>query len=102
MFARRMLYIAALTGVVTFHLFYTEFDSYLLLLALLALPALSFALSLPAMLRVRVRLIAPESVARGAAAELTVRMECAGTLPTGGMRLRLYSCLLYTSPSPRD
>ncbi len=100
MFARRMLYIAALTGAVTFHLFYTEFDSYLLLLALLVLPVLSFALSLPAMLRVRVRLIAPESVARGAAAELTVRMECAGTLPTGGMRLRLYSHNRLTGEEP--
>ena len=91
MFARRMLYLAALIGAVTFHMFYTEFDSFLLLGALLALPALSLAVSLPAMLRVRVQLLAPECVRRGAKAELTVRLTAAGALPVGGVRLRLCS-----------
>lgn len=100
MFARRMLYLAALIGAVTFHMFYTEFDSFLLLGALLALPALSLAVSLPAMLRVRVQLLAPECVRRGAKAELTVRLTAAGALPVGGVRLRLCSHNRFTGAEP--
>lgn len=100
MFARRMLYVAVLLGVVTFHLFYTEFDSYLLLVSLLVLPVLSLAVSLPAMLRVRVSLEAPESVRHGAKAELTVHLSCAGQMPVGGLRLRLCSHNRLTGGEP--
>lgn len=95
-----MLYLATLLAVVTFHMFYTEFDSALLLGALLALPALSLAVSLPAMLRVRLKLSAPARVRRGERAELTVRVVSPGRLPVGGLRLRLYSHNRLTGEEP--
>lgn len=95
-----MLYLATLLAVLTFHMFYTEFDSALLLGALLALPALSLAVSLPAMLRVRLKLSAPARVRRGERAELTVRVLSPGRLPVGGLRLRLYSHNRLTGEEP--
>ena len=100
MFSRRMLYVAVLMAVVTFHMVYTAFDSYLLLLSLLLLPVLSLAVSLPAMLRVRVRLTAPACARRGAQAQLAIHMECAGPLPVGGLRLRLRSLNRLTGEEP--
>ena len=100
MFSRRMLYVAVLMAVVTFHMVYTAFDSYLLLLSLLLLPVLSLAVSLPAMLRVRVRLPAPACARRGAQAQLAIHMECAGPLPVGGLRLRLRSLNRLTGEEP--
>lgn len=102
MFARRMLYLATLIGVVAFHLFYTEFDSYLLLAALLALPAISLAVSLPAMLGARITLSAPAMVQRGRKAELTVRLTSGGrgSLPVGGARFRLVSHNRFTGAEP--
>lgn len=102
MFARRMLYLATLIGVVAFHLFYTEFDSYLLLVSLLALPVISLAVSLPAMLRTRITLAAPATVQRGRKAELTVQLTSGGrgAMPVGGARFRLVSHNRFTGAEP--
>lgn len=101
MFARRMLYLATLIGVVAFHLFYTGFDSYLLLVSLLALPVISLAVSLPAMLGTRVTLSAPTVVQRGKKAELTVQLASGcGALPVGGARFRLISHNRFTGAEP--
>ena len=101
MFARRMLYLATLIGVVAFHLFYTGFDSYLLLVSLLALPVISLAVSLPAMLGTRITLSAPAVVQRGKKAELTVQLASGcGALPVGGARFRLISHNRFTGAEP--
>lgn len=100
MFAKRMLYLSALIAAVAFHLFYTEYDSYLILTALLALPLLSLAFSLRAMLGARITLTAPATVRRQGRAELTVRMESGGRLPVGGARLQLVMKNRFTGASP--
>lgn len=87
MWRNRVLYLLTLLAVtVFFGFFYAWFSEFLWLLTL-ALPLLSLAVSLPAMLLVKPRLEAPGVVPRGQSASITVTTRC--SLPQPHCRFRL-------------
>lgn len=88
MIRRWVVYLAVLAGFVSFYLAYREWISWVLLLYLLALPWLSFLLSLPAMLTARARAEVPLSCAMGEGAQ--ARLDSKGPLPLPQIRSRLF------------
>jgi len=87
MVSRRLVYLTGLAMAAVFHSLYGQYLSYILLLFWILLPFLSLLASLPAMLRVRVRLSASAASPRGepAAARLSVDSRC--FLPLGCLSL---------------
>lgn len=65
MIGRRIIYLGILAGCLTFYFCHQQWISWILLLCVLALPPLSLALSLPAMLQFRGELEAPDHAAAG-------------------------------------
>ena len=61
MLKNRLLYLAALLGVLIFHTYYTRWFSWYLLMLTLVLPVFSLLCSLPAMLRLRLNAEMPSS-----------------------------------------
>ena len=80
---RRFLYLTGLLMGVVFHTLYGQYLSYLLLRFLILLPFVSLLVSLPAMLRVRVRLSASASSPRGEEAAARLIMDSRCFLPVG-------------------
>ena len=62
---RRLLYLGCLAGSLIFYFFYQLWVSWIILMGVLALPWVSLALSLPAMLQFRTELEAPAVVSMG-------------------------------------
>lgn len=87
MAGRRFWYLACLAGCLVFYIFYREWVSFLLLVAAIALPWFSLALSLPAMLTTRVRVSCPASVPMEE--EARVRLLAASRFPTPPVRARI-------------
>ena len=82
MWSRRLLYLLALTAALMGQLFDVGYLFHFLFFAAACLPLLGLALSLPAMVRCRVRLVpSARQVERGAEAGWTLRLECRSPLP---------------------
>lgn len=81
MAGRRICYLAALVGCIAFYGAYQLWFSWLLLIAVLALPWLSVLLSLPAMLTLRVSPHAPGRLYPDSAENVTLRGSCRLPLP---------------------
>ena len=73
---RRIAYGLALLICVVFYTFYQKWISYIFFLTILGLPWLSLLLSLPTMLKFRVRIEAPEKVNLGTKAFVRLEGEC--------------------------
>ncbi len=73
---RRFLYILALAGCIVFYGAYQKWFSWIVLLAVLALPWFSLLLSLRAMLGTRLRLTVPERVVQGTRTVVKLEVRC--------------------------
>ena len=89
MIGRRLLYLAVLLGAGVLHVCYGQYFSYILFLSALALPALSFVISLPAMLTCYCSLHGSSAVERGRKAFVTLETGCRFLLPAGAVTLRI-------------
>lgn len=90
-----ILYVLALAGAVTFHVFYFGWFSWFLLVLALCLPWFSLLVSLPAMIRVRLQIDGPAVCLRGEPAYVTMRA-VRGFLPLPRCRFRLRVCTVMT------
>ena len=90
MWSRRLLYLLALTAALMGQLFDVGYLFHFLFFAAACLPLLGLALSLPAMVRCRVRLVpSARQVERGAEAGWTLRLECRSPLPPARIACRI-------------
>ena len=89
MVTRRILYLFALADFVVFYIFYQEWVAWLVLLAVIGLPWLSLAVSLPAMLSYRLELDTPAQLKVGQAGRVRVRGKCPMPHPPVKTRIRL-------------
>ena len=90
MWSRRLLYLLALTAALMGQLFDVGYLFHFLFFAAACLPLLGLALSLPAMVRCRVRLVpSARQVERGAEAGGTLRLECRSPLPPARIACRI-------------
>ena len=87
MWRRWLLYLAGLAGCLIFQYFYRQWFSFLLLAVVVLLPLLSLAVSLPAMLLTRFRLLCPEHCIQGE--KLIPQLEVRCLLPVPEYRLKL-------------
>lgn len=87
MAGRRFLYLTVLAGCLGFYYAYREWFAWFLLVGAFFLPLLCLIISLPAMLKVQVRLHMPGEVPIGS--EALVRLESACSLPTPPIRCKL-------------
>lgn len=87
MLRRWLLYLAGLAGCLIFHYFYRQWFSFLLLAVVVLLPLLSLAVSLPAMLLTRFRLLCPGSCTQGK--KLVPQLAVSCWLPVPEYRLKL-------------
>ncbi len=87
---RRIVYVLVLLGVTVFYTFYQGWVSYILFLVMVGLPWLSLLISLPAMMRFRVIIDAPDVVTCGTKLHLALMGECPFSLPlfTGRLNIR--------------
>ncbi len=81
--SRRIVYLTGLLMGVVFHSLYGQYLSFILLRFLILLPFVSLLVSLPAMLRVRVRLSASGASPRGEEAAARLKIDSRGFLPVG-------------------
>ncbi|MBQ7278550.1 MAG: DUF58 domain-containing protein [Clostridia bacterium] len=86
--SRRLVYVTALLFGLVFHTLYGQYLSYIVLLFLLLLPVFSLLISLPVMLRVRIRLFASGTCQRGEKAAARLLVNSRSPLPVG--------CLSFT------
>lgn len=93
MIGRRILYAVSLILAFVFYLSYRLWFSWLLFLGILWLPVLSLALSLPAMLTVKVDLRCPEKVRVGVPAKTAIAFSCRFPQPPVKAVLRLENTL---------
>lgn len=89
MAGRRLLYLAVLTLCGIFFIAYGQWLSWLILVAVLALPWFSLLISLPAMLRFHAAPSGPAFLEMGEAGELWLMGSCAFPMPPFRGRLRL-------------
>ena len=82
------LYLLGLGGTVVFHAYYFGWYSWFLLVLMVCLPLFSLLVSLPAMIRVRLRLDVPEQCTREQPAYVTMGA-ANGFLPLPRCRFRL-------------
>lgn len=87
MSSRRLVYLTGLVMGAVFHSLYGQYLSYILLRFLIVLPFVSLLVSLPAMLRVRVRLSASGASPRGEKAAAKLRIDSRFFLPVGCLSL---------------
>lgn len=87
MSSRRLVYLTGLLMGVVFHSLYGQYLSFILLRFLMALPFVSLLVSLPAMLRVRVLLLASGASPRGDGAAARLRIDSRFFLPVGCLSL---------------
>lgn len=83
------MYLFALADFVVFYIFYQEWVAWLVLLAVVALPWLSLALSLPAMLSYRLEPDAPARLKVGQAGRVRVQGRCSMPHPPVKTKIRL-------------
>lgn len=93
MFTKRMWYLSALLLCGAVYIAYGEWLAWLLLAAVLALPWLSLALSLPAILNFRVSPTGADVVTQGEDASLWLLGSCSVPMPPFRGRIRLTECL---------
>ena len=90
MWSRRLLYLLALTAALMGQLFDVGYLFHFLFFAAACLPLLGLALSLPAMVRCRARLVpSARQVERGTEAGWTLRLECRSPLPPARIACRI-------------
>ena len=90
MWYRRLIYAAALTGVLLFQITNENYFGCFLLALCAALPLVSLALSLPGMLRCRLELFArPAALDRGKTGGWSLAVRTPGDLPLARLSLRL-------------
>ena len=100
MWYRRLIYVAALTGALLFQITNENYLACLLLALCVALPLVSFALSLPGMLRCRLELFArPAALDRGEAGGWSLAVSTPAELPLARLSLRLRRENLLTGRS---
>ena len=87
MIGRRILYTLLLVGVFCFCVAYQKWLAWFLFYALLALPAFSLVVSLPAMLSAKFRLVLPNTARLGQPLELKLRCKCMFPVPAWRCRL---------------
>ena len=92
MAAKRLGYLAALSGCIVFYLAYGEWFSWLLLVLMLLLPWLSLLLSLPGMLSFRISLEGAEDLPPGTPGELRLKGSSPFPAPPFRGRIRLRRC----------
>lgn len=90
MIKNRLLYVAVVIGCTVFFVAYKEWFSWFVLMWVLAMPILSLAVSLPAMLAVTVRPMCPISLEIGTPAQLQVEAVC--RLPAPGITGKYRVC----------
>lgn len=83
-----LIYVLGLAGALVFRVFYFGWYSWFLLVLAVCLPVFSLLVSLPAMLRVRIRMDAPASCMRGEPVYVTMQASN-GFLPMPRCRFRL-------------
>lgn len=93
MAVRRLWYLVAVLGCWVFYIAYGAWFSWLLLVAVLALPWLSLVLSIPAMARLRLSAAGQDWVPLGEGAELWLVGSCDLPMPPFRGKIRLTSCL---------
>lgn len=86
---RRIVYLVALVGSIIFYLLYQKWLSWVVLMAVLWLPALSLVLSLPAMVLTKVKLVCPRTVPMGEEARVKLSSSCSLPLPLITVKLQL-------------
>lgn len=89
MAARRIVYLASLGAALVFYTAYGEWFSWFTLILILLLPWFSFLLSLPAMLRFRVEIIAPDAVCIGEMTQVRLLGRCRLPVPPFRGRISL-------------
>lgn len=89
MVGRRLIYLASLAGAVAFYIFYREWMSWLILVAVLCLPWFSLAVSLPALLTFRAGPDCPATVPMGESARAYLRGSCPLPQPLLRSKLRV-------------
>lgn len=92
MFPRRIAYLTALSGCAVFYIAYGEWFSWLLLVLVLALPWLSLAVSLPAMLTFRIRTEGGMDLPLRAPGKLWLRGSSRLPMPPFRGQIRLERC----------
>ncbi len=95
----RLLYLLALAACLVFYFASGVWFSWILLVAVAALPWLSLLLSLPAMLTARIQLEAPARVTQGEDVVLRLRVRATRLLPLAEVQARLN---LTTADTDRD
>lgn len=90
MAGRRVCYVAALLGSLTFYMFYRHWLGWMLLLLVLLMPLFSLAVSLPAMLSARLSIHAPKlaQLDQPEEAELLVHCNLPGPLFRGKLQIQ--------------
>lgn len=81
MIKNRLLYFIAVTASAVFYVAYEEWISWIILAAMLMLPWLSLVLSLPAILRMRIKLDVPERITQGEEARVITKACCPAVCP---------------------
>ncbi|MBP3672239.1 MAG: DUF58 domain-containing protein [Oscillospiraceae bacterium] len=89
MITRIILYLFALADFVVFYIFYQEWVSWIVLVAVIGLPWLSLAVSLPAMLTFQLEPEAPARLKIGDAARMRMHGTCAMPHPPVKMKIQL-------------
>lgn len=92
MAARRLAYLAALSGCAVFYIAYGEWFSYLALVLMVLLPWLSLVLSLPVMLSFRVSVEGADTLPVGTPGELWLQGRSRLPMPPFRGRIRLRRC----------
>ena len=94
MIKNRLLYLGGLLAALIFHIFYFGWYSWYLLVLMLCLPWFVLLISLPAMLRLRLKLTLPEQCTAGDTAFLQLSTgKTKGILPPYHLRLRVKNTL---------
>lgn len=99
MLKNRLLYLAALIGMLIFHSFYTGWFSEYLLLFGICLPVLSLLLSLPGILKLRLQMECPECVLRGESLQIRLFADDPGFFPVSRCRASVRLQNLLTGKS---
>ncbi len=93
MWWRRVIYLVSLLCCLVFYVFYREWFSWFLLVAVTLLPWFSLLLSLPGMLSVKASLRCPPSARQGLPVRTALRLDCKVPAPPVSCNIRLVNNL---------
>ena len=93
MWWRRIIYLVSLLCCLVFYVFYREWFSWFLLVAVILLPGFSLLLSLPGMLSVKASLRCPPSARQGLPVRTALKLDCKVPAPPVSCNIRLVNNL---------